>query len=87
MSDIVDQHVPEQNCWDFINANFWNTHPMTEQEFNTHGWTSVRRVGPTASGEWFLAGIRGDLGSTQGFYNLQTNVGCFAPCEPLPEQQ
>ena len=86
MTDF-DQNVTDQNCWDFINANFWNTHPMTEQEFNSRGWTSVRRIGPTQSGEWFLAGVRGDLNSCQGFYNLQTEVGCFAPCGPLVQQE
>lgn len=68
----------EKAGWDYINANYWNTIPMSEEDFRNGGWSEVFQIGPNVSGDSYLIGWR-EAGHVGGYYCLTRQSGCMSP--------
>lgn len=68
----------EQAGWDYINANYWNVTPMTEEDFRNHGFAIVGQIGPNISGNMYLVGWR-DEGHVGGYFCIDRQAGCMSP--------
>jgi hypothetical protein len=70
--------IPNQYCWDYFNANYWNVIAMSQDEFVNRNWTSIRKLGPTLSGDNIVFGIYGNDGCL-GYYDVGRQAGCLSP--------
>lgn len=63
---------------DYINKNFWNVIPMTEEQFRASGFVDVVTLDPNISGEIYMVGIHSD-GHVSGYFCPQRQAGCVSP--------